>query len=296
MGGTSHGIFFATWSNRQGGRGKIDIGVAGSNYKMKLDKTVNRMEVVNSKLAEKKQGIDVLERKVNVQQKVIERGEVNYNDRVEDCRLLKLEIKRLKEEANFLEQDTRNLTSLKKEVLKLERELMQQKSRNKVLQTELENPLNVHRWRRLEGKDPETLELIQKINQLQKRLISKQEDLIDKDMKIEEIQKLYNEAKIQLSRQPKYDIHVEIRNLKDELKRRHDKIIVLSTESNMYQIETSKAKKIIEGMNEELNMVGQALTDDDESVLFHDCTYLDEAEVFGGKETGEQIPRDHRKT
>ena len=77
-------------------------------------------------------------------------------------------------------------------MLKLERDLMQQKSRNKVLQLELENPLNVHRclqttpassllrWRRLEGKDPETLELIQKINNLQKRLISKQEDLIDK--------------------------------------------------------------------------------------------------------------------
>ena len=77
----------------------------------------------------------------------------------------------------------------------MERDLMQQKSRNKVLQTELENPLNVHRWRRLEGKDPETLELIQKINNLQKRLISKQEDLIDKDMKMEELQKLYHEAK-----------------------------------------------------------------------------------------------------
>ena len=226
-----------------------------TNNKNEMGKTVARMEVVNSKLAHKKQGIDVLERKVNVQQKVIERGEVNYNDRVEDCRLLKLEIKRLKEDANFLEQDTKNMTSLKKEVLKLERELMQQKSRNKVLQTELENPLNVHRWRRLEGKDPETLELIQKINHLQKRLISKQEDLIDKDMKIEEIQKLYNEAKIQLSRQPKYDIHDEIRNLRDEVKRKNDKIIVLSTESNMYQIETSKAKKVMEGMNEELTLV-----------------------------------------
>ena len=62
--------------------------------------------------------------------------------------MLKLEIKRLKEDNGFLETDTKNLTALKKEVLKLERELMQQKSRNKVLQTELENPLNVHRWRR----------------------------------------------------------------------------------------------------------------------------------------------------
>ena len=223
--------------------------------KVEIDKTVSRTEVLNTKLAQKKQEIEVLERKVDVQQKVIERGEVNYNERMEDCRLLKLEIKRLKDDNNFLESDTKNLTALKKEVLKLERELMQQKSRNKVLQTELENPLNVHRWRRLEGKDPETLELIQKINHLQKRLIAKQEDLIDKDMKIEEIQKLYNEAKIQIARQPKYDIHDEIRNLRDEIKRKNDKIIVLTTESNVYQVETSKAKKIIEGMNDELNLV-----------------------------------------
>ena len=42
----------------------------------------------------------------------------------------------------------------------------------------------------LEGKDPETLELIQKINNLQKRLITKQEEIIEKDLKIEEIDKV----------------------------------------------------------------------------------------------------------
>ena len=235
---------------------KLEVDI--SSKKGEIEKTVSRMEVMNSRLAQKKKEIEVLERKVDVQQKVIERGEVNFNERMEDCRLLKLEIKRLKEDNNFLETDTKNLTALKKEVLKLERELMQQKSRNKVLQTELENPLNVHRWRRLEGKDPETLELIQKINHLQKRLIAKQEDLIDKDMKIEEINKLHNEAKIQLARQPKYDIHDEIRNLRDDIKKKNDKIIVLTTESSVYQIETKKAKKIIEGMNEELNLVRES--------------------------------------
>ena len=42
----------------------------------------------------------------------------------------------------------------------------------------------------LEGKDPETLELIQKINTLQKRLILKQEEIIEKDLKLEEIDKV----------------------------------------------------------------------------------------------------------
>ena len=218
-----------------------------------LEKSVSKREVLNAKLATKTQEIEVLQRKVDVQQKVNERGEANYNERIEDVRLLRLEVKRLKEEIAFLSNDTRNLDALKKEVLKLERDLMQQKSRNKVLQLELENPLNVHRWRRLEGKDPETLELIQKINNLQKRLISKQEDLIDKDMKIEEINKLYSESKMQIARQPKYDVHDEIRNLRDELKRKNDKILILTTTSNMYQAEAMKIKKIMEGLNQELN-------------------------------------------
>jgi hypothetical protein len=42
----------------------------------------------------------------------------------------------------------------------------------------------------LEGKDPETLELIQKINNLQKRLITKQEEIIEKDLKMEEIDRV----------------------------------------------------------------------------------------------------------
>ena len=33
--------------------------------------------------------------------------------------------------------------------------------------------MNVHRWRKLEGSDPATFEMIQKIQTLQKRLIAK---------------------------------------------------------------------------------------------------------------------------
>lgn len=45
----------------------------------------------------------------------------------------------------------------------------------KALSEELENPDNTHRWRRLEGSDPGTYEMVQKIQALQKRLISKTE-------------------------------------------------------------------------------------------------------------------------
>jgi hypothetical protein len=45
------------------------------------------------------------------------------------------------------------------------------------------------RWRKLEGSDPSTYEMIQKIQTLQKRLISKTEEAVEKDLLIQVSQK-----------------------------------------------------------------------------------------------------------
>ena len=45
------------------------------------------------------------------------------------------------------------------------------------MEEELENPVNIHRWRKLEGSDPSTYEMIQKIHAIQKRLIAKTEEV-----------------------------------------------------------------------------------------------------------------------
>lgn len=41
------------------------------------------------------------------------------------------------------------------------------------------------RWRKLEGSDPATYEMIQKIQTLQKRLIGKTEESVEKDLLIQ---------------------------------------------------------------------------------------------------------------
>jgi hypothetical protein len=43
------------------------------------------------------------------------------------------------------------------------------------------------RWRKLEGSDPSTYEMIQKIQILQKRLIGKTEEVVEKDLLIQVI-------------------------------------------------------------------------------------------------------------
>ena len=47
----------------------------------------------------------------------------------------------------------------------------------RALYEELRHPMNVHRWRKLEGSDPSAYEMIQKIQTLQKRLIAKTEEV-----------------------------------------------------------------------------------------------------------------------
>lgn len=61
-----------------------------------------------------------------------------------------------------------NMIDLRKEIFHLERDLTKSRLKCKALEQEVQNPLNIHRWRKLEGSDPEVLDLLQKIQILQK--------------------------------------------------------------------------------------------------------------------------------
>ena len=49
-------------------------------------------------------------------------------------------------------QDVANTDALKREVFHIQRELVRERMRCKALEEELETPMNIHRWRKLEGR------------------------------------------------------------------------------------------------------------------------------------------------
>lgn len=51
---------------------------------------------------------------------------------------------------------------------------------------ELELPLNVHRWRKLESSDPERYDLVRKAQSLQRNIVAKTESIVKKDLHIQE--------------------------------------------------------------------------------------------------------------
>jgi ribosomal protein L29 len=63
----------------------------------------------------------------------------------------------------LFKKEATSITDLRSDIHNLSKELIEEKLKVKSLTEELENPMNVHRWRKLEATDSETYELMTKI-------------------------------------------------------------------------------------------------------------------------------------
>jgi FtsZ-binding cell division protein ZapB len=72
--------------------------------------------------------------KIKIQTSTLNKGEIQYRERLEDIRVLRLEIKRLRREKAILQTETQNVEGLRTEIFKLQREVLRERTRVKVLE------------------------------------------------------------------------------------------------------------------------------------------------------------------
>jgi chromosome segregation ATPase len=204
-----------------------------SRMKKEYDQVINERDILGTQLIRRNDELALLYEKIKIQQSTLSKGEVQYRDRVEDIRLLKLKINDLKRALQILKRQTSNIDVLRNEVHQLQREVLSERTKVKALSEELENPMNVHRWRKLEGSDPGTLEMIQKIQTLQKRLIAKTEEVVEKDLLIQEKDKLYLDLKNILARQPGPEVAEQLSIYQQNLRDKTQKMKAMASELNM---------------------------------------------------------------
>lgn len=187
---------------------------------------IQERDILGTQLIRRNDELALLYEKIKIQQSTLNKGEIQYRERIEDIRVLKLEIKKLRRERTLLQSETSDLEALRNEIFQLQREMMREKTRVKVLEEELENPMNIHRWRKLGGSDPNTFDMIQKIQTLQKRLISKTEEVVEKEIMIQQKEKLYIELKNILARQPGPEVVEQINIYQKTLKEKTNQLKV----------------------------------------------------------------------
>lgn len=149
------------------------------SQRKEYDQIVNERDVLGAQLIRRNDELALMQKRMKMQESTLKKGEIQYQERIDEIRLLKNAYQDLRRELNLKKDGSGDEGRISKELMHTEKSLVKEKVKVKALSEELENPLNVHRWRKLEGSDPTAFELIQKIELLQKRLIKKSEQVCD---------------------------------------------------------------------------------------------------------------------
>ncbi|XP_018651191.1 hypothetical protein Smp_156370 [Schistosoma mansoni] len=105
------------------------------------------------------------------------------------------------------------------------------------------------------GSDPSTYEMIQKIQALQKRLISKTEEVVEKELLIQEKEKVYIELKHILARQPGPEVAEQLNIYQNMIRGKTKQMKAMTAEMNVYESQITEYKIEIEHLNNELKNV-----------------------------------------
>ncbi|KAM9348951.1 cilia- and flagella-associated protein 58 [Symphorus nematophorus] len=209
--------------------------------KKQLEQVVRERDNLGKQLLCRNDERALLYEKIRIQQSILSKGDFHYNQRMEDIRLLKLEIKRLRRKKSILDKTVPNTEDLRRELFHLQKELIRERMRNSVLEEQLK-PINIHRWRRLEGSDPGKYELIQKVQSLQKRLIAKTQELEERELLLQEKEKLYVELKHILARQPGPEAAEQLQQCQWTIRERTKKLKALIAELRMLDSKMNEYK------------------------------------------------------
>ncbi|KAL3691340.1 hypothetical protein R1sor_004991 [Riccia sorocarpa] len=192
--------------------------------------------------------------KVRTQQSTLDKGRTHYLDKLSELRELKLKLNDLKREQAILKGSLSSIGTLKKEIQGLGRELTRERLKVRAMTDELETPQNVHRWRVLQTSDPPLYEMITKIQTLQKRLILKSDEVVEKDLIIREKQKLYLELQKILARQPGPEATERMSDLTRDLCEKTKQLKAMSAELLLYQSRVKEYKAETDELREQLKV------------------------------------------
>ena len=127
--------------------------------------------VVDKRTVARQAEVDMLCDKVKVIKSLIERGSEAYETQIDIIESREDELAHELERQKQLMKDASHLRALRLEIIRIEKSLVQEQGKCKALEEELEKPLNVHRWRLLDGTNPEMAQMIKMQAGLRDRLM-----------------------------------------------------------------------------------------------------------------------------
>ncbi|KMZ06230.1 cilia- and flagella-associated protein 58 [Drosophila simulans] len=219
-----------------------------------LDEVTKEKSLVGLQMVRRNDEVRLLREKLDMMQKAIDRGTMQYNQRVEDIRLLKLEVVNLRTSHECMQREVGNKAAMRHDVIRLERQLNQERLKVSAYSEELSRPCRIHRWRVLLGKDPRRFELIRKIQQLLKRNIRLSVEQENKAKELAELKHVHEEFKRQMANLPDPSVRQKL-CIQQRINRRQTRQLkAMKAELRINEIDLKTREHLIDGFQEQLRL------------------------------------------
>jgi len=203
---------------------------------------LSERDVLGGQLIKRNSELQTLYEGIKIQQSMLRKGEAAYGEKLDDVGALKEQCYTLRAESSALRAAVAAVPDLKRDVVRLERDLLHERTKVRALQEEFEHPMNVHRWRKLEGSEPAVYAMVVRIHSLQRRLIGKTDEVEAKDALIQQKEKLYVELKNILARQPGPEVAEQFTVYQGALGDKTKQLKAMSAELNAYRGQVADLK------------------------------------------------------
>jgi hypothetical protein len=207
------------------------------DLKAKYERGVEDRNVTGVQLIDRNDELCVLYERANQQQEALKRGELELMRKEEELRMIRLSIEELRRQYLVAQRRLPEMEVLRQSIADLEEKLSIEHKKVDDLSSQLEDPKTGDRWRALEGEDPDLEQLNAKISVLDDRIDSKREQLLEKELVLEEVTSLTEKLRSQalLRRDAAKTMASSLNSLQTRIRESTKRMISTASELSMYQ-------------------------------------------------------------
>ncbi|EOD09092.1 hypothetical protein EMIHUDRAFT_105794 [Emiliania huxleyi CCMP1516] len=210
--------------------------------KRQYEVAVEERNYTGLQLIDRNDELCILYEKSNLQQSALKAGEAEIRKREEEIRAAELQVAELARNVEAARRRLPRIPQLEEEVALLKAQLEEARQEAQRLSSDLEAPDNSGRWRKLEGTDPEPEELVAKLHVLEERLNDKKEQLLEKELVLEEVTNLSLKLKARADegREEALELSKRVNEFQGKIKGTTRRMMATVSELSMYQATAMK--------------------------------------------------------
>ncbi|KAF4653088.1 hypothetical protein FOL47_010712 [Perkinsus chesapeaki] len=229
-----------------------------TNQEKELKSVVSERDFLTNQLSGREVEVKSLYEKIRLLESNLRQGDTAFNVLLQERRGVDRKLLDLRKDINDAKLRIAEGRNLAQQEVRLSKDIQAEALKCSRLQQELEKPMNVHRWRKLESSDVQTFERLKRVRDLQQQLIKRQEEVVEKEKEISAKESEFITLKAELQRQPGPEIHDQIVLLQQTVKDKQAQLVKLEMSMQEYReqchesgADVVRLKKQMKEMNDE---------------------------------------------